>query len=146
MNKVSIITSLLLQGCLFTDVVMADDDRMKQQELMAHLSNANLPEVKSSLLKYAKAGHADAQLAMAKVHESENKYQPDLVVEWYKKSAINGNAEAQFQLGLLYTDGEILNEDRDTGIYWIEQAAEQGHLQAKDVYDSMTMEDYSFGC
>jgi len=146
MNKISLITSLLLKGCLFGNIAMAADDRMAQQALMAHLSSASLPDVKKKLLPYAKAGHANAQLAMAKLYESQDNYEPGLVVEWYKKSAVGGNPEAQFQLGLMYIDGEILNEDRDTGKFWVEQAAEQGHQRAKMVFDNMEIEDNSFGC
>lgn len=145
MNKITLITSLLLKGCLFGNVVMAADDRTEQL-LLANLSSGSLPEVKKSLLEFAQAGDANAQLAMAKLYESENKYEPSLVVEWYKKSAVKGNTEAQFQLGLLYIDGEALNEDRNAGMYWLELAAEQGHQRAKMVYESLEIEDYSFGC
>jgi TPR repeat protein len=68
------------------------------------------------------------------------------MIEWYKKSANNGNAEAQFQLGLLYADGEIPEGDWDTGMYWVEMAAEQGHKQAGVVLESMENEYYSIGC
>jgi TPR repeat protein len=68
------------------------------------------------------------------------------MVEWYKKAAINGNAEAQFQLGLLYADGELPDGDWDTGMYWVEKAAEQGHQQAGIVLESMENEYYSIGC
>jgi len=146
MKKLTLITSLLLKGCLFGDIAMGADVSSKDQMILAGLNKANLPMVKQSLLEYAKTGHANAQLAVAKLYESENNYEPSLVVEWYKKSAINGNAEAQFQLGLLYIDGEMMIENREEGMFWVEQAAEQGHERAKTVFESLEIEEFSFGC
>jgi len=125
---------------------MAAEDRLEQQRIMASLKKDKMPAIERSLLKYAKAGDDYAQLALARIYESNSKHQPNLKVEWYKKSAINGNAEAQFQLGLLYADGEIPDGDWDTGLYWVEMAAEQGHQQAGVVLESMENEYYSFGC
>ena len=146
MNNRILIASMLLKGCLLSHTVMAAEDRLEQQRIMASLKKDKMPAIERSLLKYAKAGDDYAQLALARIYESNSKHQPNLKVEWYKKSAINGNSEAQFQLGLLYADGEIPDGDWDTGLYWVEMAAEQGHQQAGVVLESMENEYYSFGC
>ncbi len=146
MNKSILIASMLLKVGLLSHTVMAAEDRVAQQRVMANLTKDKIPAIERSLLKYAKAGDDYAQLALARIYESDNKHQPNLKIEWYKKSAINGNAEAQFQLGLLYADGEIPDGDWDTGLFWIEMAAEQGHQQAGIVFESMENEYYSIGC
>lgn len=146
MNKSILIASMLLKVGLLSHTVMAAEDRVAQQRVMANLTKDKIPAIERSLLKYAKAGDDYAQLALARIYESDNKHQPNLKIEWYKKSAINGNAEAQFQLGLLYADGEIPDGDWDTGLFWVEMAAEQGHQQAGIVLESMENEYYSIGC
>ncbi len=146
MNKTMLVTSLFVKGCLLGNSVMAAEDAGEQRELLASLSKDSLPGVERSLLQYAQNGDNNAQLALAKIYESENSHNPNLMLEWYKKSAISGNAEAQFQLGLLYIDGEVPDGDWDTGLYWVEMAAAQGHERAKIVYESLENEYYSIGC
>ncbi len=146
MNKRTLVASLLLKGCLLGNTVIAAEEKAGQHLQMASFTKDSLPGFERSLLEYARAGDRNAQLALARIYESENKYDPNLMVEWYKKSAVNGNAEAQFQLGLLYIDEELPDDDGVTGMYWIEMAAEQGHTQAQMVFESLENENYSFGC
>lgn len=145
MNKSMLITSLLLKGYLFGGSVMAAEN-VTEQQMMASLSKNNMHLVERSLLKYARAGDDRAQLALARIYESGNRHDPNLMVEWYRKSAVSGNAEAQFQLGLLYIDDELPDGDWDTGLFWVEMAADQGHQRAQVVFESLENEYYSIGC
>ena len=51
-------------------------------------------------------------------------------VQWYTKSAEQGIAEAQYQLGSCYDMGEGVPEDPKMAVKWYTKAAEQGHNDA----------------
>ena len=44
------------------------------------------------------------------------------------RSAEQGNAEAQYGLGVLYIEGQDVPQDRAEGLKWYRLAAEQGHV------------------
>lgn len=50
--------------------------------------------------------------------------------EWYKKSAENGNRNAQYQLGRRYYFGNGVNEKKTEAVKWYQKAAEQNHAEA----------------
>jgi len=143
MKMLGKISSLLVKGCFLGNAVFAANANADGRQMLASL-NSNYMTVERSLLEIANAGDANAQLRMAKIYEGRQDSQG--VAKWYRKSAMNGNAEAQFQLGLLYIDGELTDGDREAGMFWVEQAAQQGHYQAKVVYQSLEEEEFTIGC
>ncbi len=59
-------------------------------------------------------------------------------------AAKHGNAQAQYVLGMLFS-----NEDKtDDATYWLEKAAEQGHESAKFTYNYYANyeDDFGIGC
>ena len=53
-------------------------------------------------------------------------------VEWIRKSAENGFAEAQYALGLFYSEGKAgLKQDKPQSAQWFLKAAQQGHKDAQ---------------
>lgn len=46
------------------------------------------------------------------------------------KYAENGNAEAQYTLGLCYANGDVVPQDFKKAYYWHNKAADQGHKDA----------------
>lgn len=50
-------------------------------------------------------------------------------IKWFNKSAIQGNAEAQYQLALIYSSEEF--KDNAKAVSWYRKAARQGHLKAR---------------
>ena len=60
-----------------------------------------------------------------------------LAAEWYRKSAEQGNAVAQQQLGILYYLGEGVPEDHAQAGEWLGQAAAQGHPLTPDRTDDL---------
>ncbi len=57
-------------------------------------------------------------------------------VKWYEKAAVQGLAEAQFNLGVMYANGEGVPEDMVTAYLWWNLAGAQGHengLKGRDV-------------
>ena len=56
--------------------------------------------------------------------------------EW-RPLAEQGNAEAQFQLGWMYTEGEGVPRDYVQAHLWFNLSAEQGHENARTVRDRL---------
>lgn len=52
-------------------------------------------------------------------------------LEEIPKKAEQGNAEAQYQLGLRYLDGKDIQKDEVKAFEWFKKAAEQGHSKAQ---------------
>ncbi len=51
--------------------------------------------------------------------------------EWYGKAAMNGDARAQFDLGLMFYNGQGVEQDYAAARSLWEKAAEQGHSLAQ---------------
>ena len=49
----------------------------------------------------------------------------------YKKLAEQGNASAQFHLGLMYANGQCVPKDEQQAVVWYRKAAEQGDASAQ---------------
>jgi uncharacterized protein len=75
----------------------------------------------------AQAGHAQAQLALARLLERRSSQE---AVLWYRRAAEQGEAQAQFAMGRMCCAGELLAQDFLQGLSWYVRAAEQGHSTA----------------
>lgn len=69
-----------------------------------------------------------------------------LVVYLLKQAAKQGSAEAQFQLGSFYLNGELLDKDEDKALLWLGKAASQDHWPAQFLYDQIMSADFGIGC
>ena len=140
--KKKILFLILLKLYLAGDIVIADDVNHHQLSRL-NFSLTGIPVVEKKLTEFSRTEkQVDINLAE---HRADNNGS-GLVIERYRKSAMSGDAEAQFQLGLLYIDDDLNEDERGIGMFWVEQAAEQGHHQARVVIDSLEREDASFGC
>jgi TPR repeat protein len=52
-------------------------------------------------------------------------------VKWYRKAAEQGDADAQFRIGVSYYDGEGIAKDAVEAVKWYRKAAEQGLADAQ---------------
>ncbi len=50
---------------------------------------------------------------------------------WFRLAAEQGHADAQYDLGLMYANGEGVVEDDTEGAHWLRMAAGQGHAEAQ---------------
>jgi TPR repeat protein len=55
----------------------------------------------------------------------------------FKKAAELGHAGAQYNLGLMYNDGQGVTQDRKEAAKWFQKAAEQGFAKAQDILGLM---------
>ena len=53
----------------------------------------------------------------------------DLV--WFRRAANQGFAKAQFNLGLMYYNGDGVAQDYKEAAAWFRKAADQGHADAR---------------
>jgi TPR repeat protein len=49
-----------------------------------------------------------------------------------KEAAEQGDADAQYNLGLMYDNGEGVEQDKFEAVKWYKKAAEQGHAEAQN--------------
>ena len=93
----------------------------------------------------AEAGNSAAEMEVASFYDPlspqpKTGFTPDgaRAVEWYERSALNGQAEAQRKLGLLYQKGGAgLAADPAKARSWLQQAAAQNDAEAKKALDAL---------
>jgi TPR repeat protein len=99
------------------------------------------PEKKRWLKKSSEQGYSKASLYLAYMYE-ENYLDDNPLGEvpsdaykksffWYQKSAIQGNSDAQYLLGLIYEEAEGVEQNFEMAKYWFIKASEQGNDNAK---------------
>lgn len=86
-------------------------------------------------LKAAQAANKYAQFAVGEhYHDAEDH---DQAAEWFKKSARQGYAPAQFELGKSYYYGLGSIRAEEMAIEWLEKSASKGHKPAKQLLDKI---------
>lgn len=76
----------------------------------------------------ADAGHAAAQALYGLILDRADS--DEEAVDYYRKSAEQGNPDGQFGYGSMLASGEGIKRDVDQGRQWIVKAGEQGHKLA----------------
>ena len=66
------------------------------------------------------------------------KKDPGKAVEWWRKAASQGEAEAQYSLGLMDEKGFGVRQDLRKATEWFRKAAAQGHAKARDAIKATT--------
>ena len=61
----------------------------------------------------------------------------EMALKWLKRSAKQGDYDAQFWLGVCYFDGIGVDENSTLGIKWLSSAENKGHPYAKDALDNL---------
>jgi TPR repeat protein len=52
-------------------------------------------------------------------------------LKWYRRAAAKGNASAQFNLGIMYANGEGVPKDEAKAVEWYQKSAAQGDADAQ---------------
>ena len=83
----------------------------------------------------AERGEASAQCALAMCYDFVDcegiPHDYAKARQWYEKAAAQGEAEAQFKLGLMYDEGKGVRQDHAEARKWFEKAAAQGNAEAQ---------------
>ena len=98
---------------------------------------AALVQLKRALTAKADAGDARAQLALGRVYESgslglDGRVQHDYAgaAYWYQQASDHGNAQATYQLAMLYHGGLGVGADRSRYFQLLQKAADAGYVPA----------------
>jgi uncharacterized protein len=59
-------------------------------------------------------------------------------MQWYRKAADQGLAQAQYGIGLMYINGLGVPRDKTQALYWYNLAAAQGHQDAKQALATLS--------
>lgn len=54
-------------------------------------------------------------------------------MKWFALAAESGHAQAQFNLGICYYNGEGVLENESEAVKWLKKSAEQGDEQAIEI-------------
>ena len=74
---------------------------------------------------------ADAQTQYELGRECYESADYEQAAYWYSKAAVQGYADAQYELASMYAFGPGLEQDNEEAIAWYHKAAEQGHVKAQ---------------
>ena len=116
--------------------------KQSQPRAQMRLSESHLTTKKQALLtlqEAAQAGNSAAMLHLAMYELLGEGLAVDKGaatasgVEWVKQAASKNDSRAQRLLSKMYYQGVGVAQDIDTGKYWLEQAAENGHAEAASV-------------
>ncbi len=82
----------------------------------------------------AKNNHYGAQYQLARLYEAGlgTKTNQSRAFELYKSSAEAGQPQAQFQLAQYYLTGEMVDKNETLALFWIQSAADNSDIRAKD--------------
>lgn len=69
-----------------------------------------------------------------------------LITYYLSLAAKQGSAEAQFQLGNIYLNGELLEQNEEKALYWLSKAAAQDHAPAQFVMEQAMEDGFDIGC
>lgn len=93
-----------------------------------------------------------AQIRPTETRGNNTRTEQEETFELYKKAAKQGDAKAQYNLGLLYYDGIGTAQNFKKAFEWFKKAAEQGYTPAQEYLGSMcfngrgTTENYQKAC
>ena len=88
----------------------------------------------TSLISKANVGDVTSQLTLGKIWYQGTERSPvnfKKAIYWFSIAAEQGSAEAQFNLGIMYANGEGVRKDNKAALEWFTLAAEQGHSDAQ---------------
>ena len=114
---------------------MDESNQAKLVDVLARIELRRLQDViesSESLINERTNVHAGAQYNLGwmylNVLNKENE-----AFTWFTKAAEQGNAKAQYYLGLIYVNNQGVNRDDFEALKWLSRAAKQGHAKALEM-------------
>ncbi len=117
----AVLACLMLQGAVQTACA---------SELLLRLRPEMLAKTKAD----AEAGNADAQCTMGAIYSlgvEDVRQDWAEARRWYEKAAAQGNAEAQYNLGMMYEQGKGVRQDYAEARRLYEKSSAQGMAEAQ---------------
>ena len=85
-------------------------------------------------LKAAKQGYADSQNNLGYVYRTIKHYYSE-ALKWYRLAADQNNAEAQYDLGIMYENGQGVKRDTLEAVRFYRMAAGNGNEEAREALE-----------
>ena len=117
-----------LVGLDFVDLSIKEKNEAELNKLIASL----LSKKPTQLREKDNAITLSAEELFKKGYDFYRKEQYIEAFSYFKKSAEQRLAKAQFNLGLMYDEGQGVDQDNKQAVYWYRKAAEQGHARAQN--------------
>ena len=86
----------------------------------------------ATLTQQAENGDKNAQAKLADYYDDKQDYQQ--AFNWYQKSANQGYATAQYNLGVMYDEGQGVRQNKVTAKEWFGKACDNGEQKGCDNY------------
>jgi hypothetical protein len=112
-----------------------DDVQVAEEKFKALMENARAgdPAAQNGLGVMYYTGEAVSKTSSGQVLDND----PELAAGWFFRAAEQGYADAQFNLGLMYINGEGVPQDISHAVELFQKAAEQGHVDAQNNLGAM---------
>jgi hypothetical protein len=112
-----------------------DDENVAAEKFKALMEDARAgdPVAQNGLGVMYYTGDAVSKTASGQVLNTD----PELAAGWFYRAAEQGYADAQFNLGLMYANGEGVPQDMEQAVELFKKAAEQGHVDAQNNLGAM---------
>lgn len=109
---------------------MADDGLSPEERFLKLRQDAEAgdAEAQNALGSLFYSGEAISKDATGKMMD----YDLESAAGWFQRAAEQGHAGAQFNLGLLYAEGQGVPQDFAKAVEWFTKAAEQGNVDAQN--------------
>ena len=131
---ITILTLVFLPFCAFAELSEEEQKKIAIESCnQSYL--AKEPIAFDICMPLAKENVADSQLAIANMlywgwgNKAVRNYKK--AVFWYKKSAVNGNREASYHLGVLYEKGLGVDTDYGKSFRWFLSSAKKGYAPSQ---------------
>jgi hypothetical protein len=122
-------SEIICKGCIYANTMNNKHDIVKAKRCPFCREPVKDDENKKRTMKRVKANDPAALRQKGMEYYQNKEY--DAAFEHLTKAAELGNDDAHYQLGLLYRDGEGVEEDEEKAVYHWEKAAIAGHPQAR---------------
>ncbi|SUO96074.1 tetratricopeptide repeat protein [Suttonella ornithocola] len=93
-----------------------------------------------TLIAQAEQGNTKAQAELSIRYGDAGNYAD--AFKWAQPAAEKGDAEAQFNLGWLYENGQGVTQDYNKACQWYEKAAAQGLAKAQQALEELQQKGY----
>lgn len=114
------------------DFIKGQKDSRPLESRIQH--DAALPAVIKEVEKKAFAGIPEAQHDLAAIYTAGHggvKVEYGKAAAWFREAAVQGVANASYNLGVLYQQGLGVKQDINMAVRWYRAAAEKGHPEAE---------------
>ena len=124
-------SKLICNGCSHADNTHQWKEKRQQPTcpFCRHPVPKTMEEADKNLMKRIEANDPAALCKLGEMRFEEGDY--DAALKYFTKSAELGDAQAHYELSIMYMEGEGVEKDEKKRVYHLEEASIQGHPDAR---------------